>query len=55
MRRGLALALDYANKRTAFGSTLSAKPLHMDTLAGLQSEFEAAFHLAFFCSRIDRA
>src|SRR5882724_8588163 len=52
MRRGLALALDYANRRTAFGTTLSAKPLHMDTLAGLQSEFEAAFHLAFFAAEL---
>jgi alkylation response protein AidB-like acyl-CoA dehydrogenase len=47
MRRGIALALDYARKRTAFGAQLSEKPLHMDTLAGLQAEAEAAFHLAF--------
>lgn len=47
MRRGVALAVDYARKRTAFGAPLSEKPLHLDTLAGLQSEAEAAFHLAF--------
>lgn len=47
MRRGLALAIDYSRKRTAFGATLSEKPLHLDTLAGLQAEAEAAFHLAF--------
>lgn len=47
MRRGVALALDYARKRTAFGSLVSEKPLHTDTLAGLQAETEAAFHLAF--------
>ncbi|MDX6695289.1 MAG: acyl-CoA dehydrogenase [Blastocatellia bacterium] len=47
MRRGLALALDYARKRVAFGATLSAKPLHLDTLAWLQAETEAAFHFAF--------
>ncbi len=47
MRRGLALALDYAQRRVAFGAPLSAKPLHLDTLAGLQAETEAAFHLAF--------
>ncbi len=47
MRRGLALALDYARRRVAFGAPLSEKPLHLDTLAGLQAETEAAFHLAF--------
>ncbi|HEY0378197.1 MAG TPA: acyl-CoA dehydrogenase family protein [Pyrinomonadaceae bacterium] len=47
MRRGMALALDYARKRAAFGSVLSEKPLHLDTLAGLQAETEGAFHLAF--------
>ena len=48
MRRGLALARDYAAKRVAFGAPLSRKPLHVDTLAGLQAEMEAAFHLAFY-------
>jgi alkylation response protein AidB-like acyl-CoA dehydrogenase len=52
MRRGLALAFDYANKRFAFGSTLSEKPLHLDTLAGLQAEMEAGFHLAFFTAEL---
>jgi alkylation response protein AidB-like acyl-CoA dehydrogenase len=33
MRRGIALALDYAGRRIAFGAPLSEKPLHMDTLA----------------------
>ncbi len=47
MRRGLALAHDYAERRVAFGSTLSEKPLHTDTLASAQAEFEAAFHLSF--------
>lgn len=47
MRRGLALALNYAEKRVAFGAPLSEKPLHLDTLMGLQAETEAAFHLAF--------
>lgn len=47
MRRALALALDYAHKRVAFGAPLDAKPLHMDTLASLQAEAEAAFHFAF--------
>jgi hypothetical protein len=48
MRRGLALARDYAQKRSAFGSSLAQKPLHADTLARLQAEFEAAFHLTFY-------
>ena len=48
MRRGLALARAYARGRVAFGAPLADKPLHADTLAGLQAEFEAAFHLAFF-------
>lgn len=47
MRRGLALARDYARRRVAFGAPLSEKPLHADTLAGLQAEAEAGFHLAF--------
>lgn len=47
MRRGLALARDYAARRVAFGAALSDKPLHVDTLAGLQAEFEAGFHLTF--------
>ena len=52
MRRGLALAYDYAHKRVAFGASLSEKPLHLDTLAGLQAEAEAAFHLAFYVAEL---
>ncbi|GAB4191404.1 MAG: hypothetical protein OHK0022_05110 [Roseiflexaceae bacterium] len=48
MRRSLALARDYARRRVAFGATLDRQPLHLDTLAGLQAEFEAALHLSFF-------
>lgn len=48
MRRGLALARAYAQKRHAFGKSLAQQPLHIDTLAGLQAEFEAAFHLSFY-------
>jgi alkylation response protein AidB-like acyl-CoA dehydrogenase len=47
MRRGIALAKDYASRRMQFGSLLRDKPLHVDTLAGLQAEHEAAFGLAF--------
>jgi len=53
MHRGLALAFDYAKKRVAFGAPLSEKPLHMDTLLGLQVETEAAFHLAFFVAELN--
>ena len=47
MRRGLALARDYARRRVAFGALLVDKPLHADTLAGLEAEYAAAFCLAF--------
>ncbi len=47
MRRGIALARDYARRRVAFGEPLAEKPLHLDTLAGMQAEHEAAFHLVF--------
>ena len=47
MRRGLALARDYAKKRVAFGAPLAEKPLHVDTLAGLEAELEGALLLAF--------
>ncbi len=47
MRRGLALAKDFARRRTAFGALLVDKPLHADTLAGLEAEYAAAFCLAF--------
>src|ERR1041385_5766910 len=52
MRRGLALSFDYASKRIAFGSTLAEKALHMDTLLGLQAEFEGAFHFAFYVAEL---
>jgi len=48
MRRGLALARDYAKKRVVFGTPLADKPLHADTLAGLQAEYEAGFQLTFY-------
>ena len=52
MRRGLALARDYALRRIAFGAPLAEKPLHLDTFAGLQAEFEAAFHLSMFVAEL---
>jgi alkylation response protein AidB-like acyl-CoA dehydrogenase len=47
MRRGLALAGDYARRRAAFGTLLADKPLHADTLAAQEAEYAAAFCLAF--------
>src|SRR5262245_27155806 len=47
MRRGLALARDFARRRTAFGALLVDKPLHADTLAMLEAEYAGAFCLAF--------
>ncbi|MCE9670200.1 acyl-CoA dehydrogenase family protein [Myxococcus stipitatus] len=47
MRRAMALARDYAKRRVQFGAPLSDKPLHVDTLAGLEAEFQAGFMLAF--------
>jgi alkylation response protein AidB-like acyl-CoA dehydrogenase len=47
MRRALALARDYARRRRAFGALLADKPLHVDTLAGLEAEYAGAFCLAF--------
>jgi alkylation response protein AidB-like acyl-CoA dehydrogenase len=52
MRRGVALASDYARKRVAFGAPLSEKPLHRDTLAVVEAETEAAFHLAFYVAEL---
>jgi alkylation response protein AidB-like acyl-CoA dehydrogenase len=52
MQRSIALALDYSHQRSAFGALLSEKPLHVDTLAGLQAEAEGAFHLAFLVAEL---
>jgi acyl-CoA dehydrogenase len=47
MRRAIALARDYAGRREAFGRAILAQPLHQQTLAAMQAEYEAAFHLCF--------
>jgi|SRR5215813_2741192 len=47
MRRGVALARDYAKRRVQFGASLDRKPLHIETLAELEAQFEAAFLLTF--------
>jgi alkylation response protein AidB-like acyl-CoA dehydrogenase len=52
MRRAIALARDYADRRVVFDRPLATQPLHQDTLAGMQAEFEAAFHLTFFVTEL---
>jgi hypothetical protein len=47
MRRGLALARDFARKRVAFGAPLLDQALHADTLAALEAEARGALLLAF--------
>ncbi|HXY31428.1 MAG TPA: acyl-CoA dehydrogenase family protein [Gemmatimonadaceae bacterium] len=47
MRRAIALARDYARRRNAFGKRLIDHPLHVRTLARLEVECEAGFHLVF--------
>ena len=47
LRRGLALARDYAHKRTAFGRRILDHPLHRDTLATLEAQLEGMMHLSF--------
>ena len=48
MRRAVALCRDFSKRRIAFGASLADKPLHLDTLASMQAEAEAAMQLAFF-------
>jgi putative acyl-CoA dehydrogenase len=47
MRRAIALATDYARRRSAFGKKLIEHPLHLETLAEMHLEHRAAFLLAF--------
>ena len=47
MARALSLARDYAHRRESFGRPLIKQPLHAQTLADMQAEFEAAFALTF--------
>ncbi|HXE79028.1 MAG TPA: acyl-CoA dehydrogenase family protein, partial [Rhodanobacter sp.] len=47
MARAISLARDFATRRLAFGRPLIEQPLHAQTLADMQAQFEAAFALAF--------
>ncbi len=57
MRRGLALAQDYAHRRHAFGQPLARLPLHLETLAQLQTEFAGCLllvlHLAVLLGKAE--
>lgn len=48
MRRAVNLARSYAAVRVAFGRPLIDHPLHVETLAALEVETQAALHLVFF-------
>lgn len=48
MRRAIALSRDYANKRIAFGKRLNKQPLHIETIANMEIEFQSAFHAVFY-------
>lgn len=52
LRRGLALARSYATRRVVFGMPLLDHGLHQETLADLQGELEAGFHLTFFIAEL---
>ncbi len=52
MARLLQLMRDYAHRRVVFGEPLARKPLHRETVAGLQVEYEAALALTFECVRL---
>lgn len=48
LRRALSIARDYAARRVVFGMPLLDHALHQETLADVQAELEAAFHLTFY-------
>jgi alkylation response protein AidB-like acyl-CoA dehydrogenase len=45
MQRAVSLARDYARRRVASGGPLARRPLHADTIAGLEAEREGALVL----------
>ncbi len=51
-KRLLSLALDYAEKRHAFGQKLIEKALHQRTLAKLTVDYHGLFHLTFYLTRL---
>lgn len=47
MARAISLARDFAQRRETFGRPLVQQPLHAQTLADMQAEFDGAFALTF--------
>lgn len=47
MRRGIALSLDYAKKRKAFGKFIIDHGLHLETMADLHVRYEASMQMTF--------
>lgn len=47
MRRIIALARDYATRRTVFGKKLCDIPLHTRVLAKMEAEFRGCLHFVF--------
>jgi alkylation response protein AidB-like acyl-CoA dehydrogenase len=52
LRRGLALAHDYARRRVAFGKALIDQPLHAETLAALEVETRGALALVLHVAQL---
>jgi alkylation response protein AidB-like acyl-CoA dehydrogenase len=52
MRRAIALATDYARRRHAFGRALAAQPLHVETLAAMRVEADAALQLVMHVAHL---
>ncbi len=48
LRRILALLKDYNSKRYVFGKPLADQPLHLETVADLETNLYALFHLTFY-------
>ena len=47
MRRSLQLVRDYSARRVAFGKKLSDQPLHIETVAAMETETAGAFLMTF--------
>ncbi len=52
MRKGIALARDWGNKRVVGGQVLLEWPAFQRNLGRLQAEYEMAFHLSFFAAEM---
>jgi alkylation response protein AidB-like acyl-CoA dehydrogenase len=52
LRRGLALVKDYSGKRAAFGKLLQDLPLHAETVADLETDYQAMFLLTFYLADV---